>query len=60
MPLSQTFTLSETLQWYIMPDGSAAIIRQEMTYGDVVIILLLVALLFMQIYYLWNQARFIH
>jgi len=47
-----------TLEYYLMPDGSYAVLRQELTYGDVVIILLLVALVFLRIYELWISHRF--
>lgn len=50
---------TETIIWYLLPDGTYAIVRQEMTYGDAIIILLLIALLFLEIYKLWTHHRFI-
>ena len=41
-------------QVIILPDGSVAVLSRTMTWGDIVIILLLVALLFLELYKLWR------
>jgi hypothetical protein len=46
-----------TLEYYLLPDGTYGVLRQELTYGDVVIILLLVALVFLKMYELWRSIR---
>ena len=38
-----------------LPDGSHAALVRTMDYGDVVIILLLIAILFLKVYSLWRQ-----
>jgi hypothetical protein len=54
---SHAITSTLTIVPYEMPDGSYAFVRQEMNYGDIVIILLLIALLFVHIYTLWTRQR---
>jgi hypothetical protein len=46
-----------TFDYYQLPDGTAAIVRHEMTYGEAVIILLLVFLVLIQVYALWTRQR---
>jgi hypothetical protein len=44
-----------TIQLVQLPDGSYAMVLQSITYGEAVIILLLVALLFLKIYEVWRR-----
>jgi hypothetical protein len=46
-----------TFDYYLLPDGTAAIVRHEMTYGDSVIILLLLFLVLIQVYALWTHQQ---
>jgi hypothetical protein len=50
-------TSTVTLEAYLLPDGSLAIVRQEMSYGEVVIILLLVFLVLIEVYTLWTRQQ---
>jgi hypothetical protein len=45
-----------TVEYYLLPDGTYGAIVQELTYGDIAVILLLVALLFVEIYQLWTRS----
>lgn len=38
-----------------LPDGTIAVLARSMTWGDSIIILLLVALVFLEIYQLWRR-----
>lgn len=38
-----------------LPDGTWAVVQRSITYGEATIILLLVALLFLELYKLWRQ-----
>lgn len=40
-----------------LPDGTWAVVHQAMSWGDIVILLVLVALLMLYIYDLWNRTR---
>lgn len=42
-------------QLITLPDGTYAALIRAMDYGDVVIILLLVAIVFLQVYSLWRR-----
>lgn len=44
-----------TIQLVQLPDGSYGAVVQTITYGEAVIILLLVALLFLRIYEVWRR-----
>lgn len=44
-------------QLVVFPDGTHGYLYQTMTYGDVVIIVLLVALLSVEIYRVWTSHR---
>jgi hypothetical protein len=46
-----------TIEAYLLPDGSLAIVRQEMSYGEVIIILLLVFLVLIEVYKLWTRQQ---
>lgn len=45
----------ETAQYIQLPDGTYAALERSMSYGDAVLILILVALLFLQVYALWSM-----
>jgi hypothetical protein len=45
-----------TVEYYLLPDGTYGVVVQELTYGDMAVVLLLVALLFVRIYELWTQS----
>jgi hypothetical protein len=45
-----------TVEYYLLPDGTYGAIVPELTYGDIAVILLLVALLFVEIYQLWTRS----
>jgi len=45
----------ETTQYILLPDGSYAALDRSMTYGDVVTILLLVAVVFLLVVAIWRQ-----
>jgi hypothetical protein len=47
----------ETTTYIQLPDGTWSVIFRSMTYGEIVIILLLVALLILYIYDLWTRNR---
>ena len=45
----------EITQYIQLPDGSYAAVTQSMTYGEVVIILLLGIIVFVELYKLWRD-----
>lgn len=45
----------ETAQLIQLPDGTWAVLERSITWGEAVIIMLLVALLFLKLYELWRQ-----
>lgn len=47
----------DTLLYVQLPDGSWAVLERSMTWGDVVIILLLAALVFFEAYKLWRLQK---
>lgn len=47
----------ETTTYIRLPDGTWAALSRTMTWGDIVVILLLVALLVLYIYDLWIRNR---
>ena len=49
--------MPETQQLYQLPDGSYAILLRQMSWGDAIVILLLGAMLFLQVYALWLQRH---
>jgi hypothetical protein len=46
----------DTTQYIQLPDGSYAALSRTMSYGDVVIVLLLVAVVFLQVYSTWRRG----
>lgn len=44
----------DTNQYILLPDGTYAAVSRVLTFGDAVIILLLVALLFLAVYGVWR------
>ena len=46
-----------TQQLYQLPDGSYAVLLRQMSWGETIIILLLAAMLFLQVYALWLQRH---
>jgi hypothetical protein len=45
----------EITQYIQLPDGSYAAVVQSMSYGDIVIILLLVVIVFVELFNLWRS-----
>jgi hypothetical protein len=45
----------ETAQLIQLPDGTYAAVVRSATYGELTVILILVALLFLQVYALWSM-----
>jgi hypothetical protein len=45
----------EVTQYIQLPDGTYAAVVQQMTYGEIVIILLLVVIVFVELYKLWRE-----
>jgi hypothetical protein len=45
----------DTTQYIVLPDGTYAALDRSMTYGDVVTILLLVAVMFLLVVAIWRQ-----
>jgi hypothetical protein len=44
-----------TVEIITLPDGSQAALIRSMSYGDVVVILLLVAIVFLLVYHIWRR-----
>lgn len=40
-------------EWITLPDGSQAVVYHSVTWGEAVLILLLVAVVFLKVYELW-------
>lgn len=45
----------DTLQYVQLPDGTWAAVERSITWGESVVILLLAALVFLELYRLWRQ-----
>lgn len=45
----------DTAQYILLPDGTYAAIMRSITWGEAIIIVLLVALVFLKLYELWKQ-----
>lgn len=47
----------DTIQYVQLPDGTYAALIRSVTWGESIVILLLVALLFLQLYEAWKRTR---